>query len=212
MWSGAARRLIERVSIACADLPGPLLDVLNNDMPWHGANRAHPELSTPDLWWAHVFATYAEGLSRCGWSRAATPAGFDALRSEILDPRAYSLFEDVLPVLTALSEEGWRHVIVSNHVPELADIVTGLGIRAFFADVITSGLVGYEKPHAQMFEAAVRCAIPGAPIWMIGDNAECDCDPVEAFGANAILIRAAVPTFERHAADLWQAARLITGS
>ena len=114
--------------------------------------------------------------------------------------------------MTTLREEGWRHVIVSNHVPELAEIVAGLGIRPFFADVITSGLVGYEKPHAQIFEAAVRCAIPGAPIWMIGDDPECDCHPVGTFGANAILIRAAAPTFERHAADLWQAARLITGS
>jgi FMN phosphatase YigB (HAD superfamily) len=48
-------------------------------------------------------------------------------------------------------------------VPELADIVADLGIRAFFADVITSGLVGSEKPHARIFEAALRRAIPGAP-------------------------------------------------
>lgn len=212
MWSAAARRLIERAANACADLPAPLLSALNNEMPWHGPNRAHPELSTPELWWARVFATYADGLSRCGWSDVATPAAFDALRGEILDARAYSLFEDVVPVLTALSTEGWRHVIVSNHVPELADVVAGLGISAFFADVITSGLVGYEKPHAQMFEAAVRSAIPGAPIWMIGDNVECDCHPVRAFGAKAILVRAAAPSFERHAADLWQAARLIAGS
>jgi len=115
MWSRAARHLIERAEIACDALPGPLLEVLNKDMPWHGPNRGHPELSTPDIWWARVFA-------------------------------------------------------------------------------------------------ALRCAIPGAPIWMIGDNAECDCHPVGAFGANAILIRAAAPAFGRHAADLWQAARLITSS
>jgi len=212
MWSRAARHLIERAEIACDALPGPLLEVLNKDMPWHGPNRAHPELSTPDIWWARVFAVYAEGLARCGWSQAATPSSFEALRTEILDARAYSLFEDVVPVLTALREERWRHVIVSNHVPELADIVGDLGIGAFFTDVMTSGLVGYEKPHAQMFQAALRCAIPGAPIWMIGDNPECDCHPVGAFGANAILIRAAAPAFGRHAADLWQAARLITSS
>ena len=212
MWSRAARSLLERTSIVCDDLPGPLLEVLNNNMPWHGPNRAHPELSTSEMWWARVFATYAEGLSRCGWSHAATRAGFDALRAEILDARAYSLFEDVVPALTALREVGWRHVIVSNHVPELPDIVTGLGIREFFADVVTSGLVGYEKPHDPMFEAALRCAIPGAPIWMVGDNPECDCHPVGAFGANAILVRAAEPSFERHAADLWQVARLITSS
>jgi hypothetical protein len=81
MWSGAARRLIERASIACDRLPGPLLEVLNHDMPWRGPNRAHPELSTPDTWWARVFAIYAEGLARCGWSEAATPSGFEALRN-----------------------------------------------------------------------------------------------------------------------------------
>jgi hypothetical protein len=44
-------------------------------------------------------------------------------------------------------------------------------------------------------EAALRRAIPGAPIWMIGDNPECDSHPVGAFGANAILVRAATPAF-----------------
>lgn len=162
MWPGAVR-FLGRASIPCDGLPGPLLEVLNHDMPWHGPNRAHPELSTPHTWWARVFAIYAEGLARCGWSEVATPSGFEALRTEILDAQAYSLFEDVVPVLTTLREDGWRHVIVSNHVPELADIVADLGIQALFADVITSGLVGYEKPHARMFETAVRCSIPARP-------------------------------------------------
>lgn len=103
-------------------------------------------------------------------------------------------------------------MIVSNHVPELPEIVTGLGIGDFFADVLTSGLVGYEKPYAAIFEEALRCAMPGAPIWMIGDNPQCDCQPVAAFGASAILVRTAEPTFERYAADLRDAASLITGS
>jgi len=47
---------------------------------------------------------------------------------------------------------------------------------------------------------------------MIGDNPECDCEPLEAFGATAILVRAAEPAFTRHAADLWQAVRLIAQS
>jgi hypothetical protein len=60
MWSAAARRLIERAAIACADLPAPLQAALNSEMPWHGPNGAHPELSTPELWWARVFGTPAE--------------------------------------------------------------------------------------------------------------------------------------------------------
>lgn len=59
MWSRAAKSLLERTSIDYDALPGPLLEVLNNNMPWHAPNRAHPELSTPELWWARVFATCA---------------------------------------------------------------------------------------------------------------------------------------------------------
>jgi putative hydrolase of the HAD superfamily len=107
-------------------LPGPLLEVLNKDMPWHGPNRGPSGAEhTRHLCGPGCSPFYAEGLARCGWSQAATPSSFEALRTEILDARAYSLFEDVVPVLTALREERWRHVIVSNHVPELADIVGG---------------------------------------------------------------------------------------
>lgn len=91
MWSHAARRLIERAAIICEGLPEPLVHALNTEMPWHGAHRAHPELSTPELWWARVFTVYGEGLSRCGWSHAATASAFEALRADILDASAYSL-------------------------------------------------------------------------------------------------------------------------
>jgi putative hydrolase of the HAD superfamily len=138
MWSRAAHRLVERASIACDRLPAVLVQALNSGMPWHGPHRRHPELRTSDLWWARVFATYAEALSRCGWADAATPAAFAALRAEILDASAYSLYADVVPVLSQLRQAGWRHIIVSNHVPELEDIVTGLGLDRFFSDVLAT--------------------------------------------------------------------------
>ncbi len=123
-------------------------------------------------------------------SRAAR---LSELRADILDATRYRLFEDAVPALEQAAHDGWRQIIVSNHVPELATIVDALGIGRFFHTVITSGLIGYEKPHGRIFEAAIEHSVRGAPIWMIGDNLACDCDPVGAFGAGAILVRSVSP-------------------
>ncbi len=98
----------------------------------------------------------------------------------------------------------WREA----HVPELPRIVDDLGIGAFFHIVLTSGIVGYEKPHDRMFEAAVANSVPARPIWMLGDNVHADCLPVGAFGARAILVRA-TGDFDPRAEDLWQALAVI---
>jgi putative hydrolase of the HAD superfamily len=97
---------------------------------------------------------------------------------------------------------------VSNHVPELDAIVADLGIRRFFHSILTSGIVGYEKPHARIFEAALQQSVRDAPIWMVGDNVELDCVASEAFGAKAIHVRTA-DGFERHAEDMWAVLELI---
>lgn len=67
--------------------------------------------------------------------------------------------------------------MVSNHVPELQEIVDALGIGRVFHAVLSSGVIGYEKPHARMFEAALELTVPGAPVWMVGDSVEADCVP-----------------------------------
>ena len=73
-------------------------------------------------------------------------------------------------------------MIVSNHIPELPQLVEGLALARHFAAVVTSGIVGYEKPHEQMFEAARAHTIPGKPVWMIGDNLVSDCLAVTRLG------------------------------
>jgi putative hydrolase of the HAD superfamily len=101
--------------------------------------------------------------------------------------------------------------MVSNHVPELPELVEGLGLARHFAAVVTSGIVGYEKPHPRMFEVARTHTIPGKPVWMMGDNLVSDCLAVTPLGVQAILVRLpADPPYERQAEDLWEALRLIS--
>ena len=204
MWSEAALRL--------ATLHSPGHDVsashffrqFKRQFPWQRVT--HPELNTPELWWEAVHAAYRQAFARLGLDDRAVP--LSELRAHILDATRYPLFDDAVPALEQAAQDGWRQIIVSNHVPELAAIVDALGIRRFFHRVITSGLIGYEKPHDRIFEAATEHSVPGAPIWMIGDNLACDCAPVGAFGAEAILVRSESPDF-RCAEDLKQAVNFL---
>ena len=143
-----------------------------------------------------------------GWPASEAHAAMPDIRQHILDADRYTVFDDVVPVLTALQERGWHHLVVSNHVPELPALIEGLGLASFFDAVISSGVVGYEKPHRRMFETARAHTIGDQPIWMIGDNPSADCVAAMAFGVKAILVRTA-EGFEPRVDDLWGVLRLI---
>ncbi|HEX5108683.1 MAG TPA: HAD-IA family hydrolase [Vicinamibacterales bacterium] len=212
MWSAAALRLLDSVKPGHGVTRASLKKAMASGMPWHPPNREHPQLASAEQWWGYVFAHYARTFTALGCNEAAAEPALSSLRDDILDPEGYRLFDDVVPVLTRLAARGWRQIVVSNHVPELEAIVEGLGLGPLLGPVITSGLVGYEKPHARMFEAALSCSVAGRPIWMIGDNVEADCRPLAAFGASAILVRSAeAGIFECQAADLWAVERMIAG-
>ena len=44
----------------------------------------------------------------------------------------YLIWGDTVSGLKTLAAAGWRHVILSNHVPELSRIVEALGIGSYF--------------------------------------------------------------------------------
>jgi HAD superfamily hydrolase (TIGR01549 family) len=210
MWAEAASRIVRKVipGRSCPD--ASLLRALDEGMPWHRRDRAHPELTTPQDWWRCVFRRYVEIFEELGLAEATRPEALDEIRRDILMAQRYSIYPDVEAVLNRLSDAGWRHVMVSNHVPELPELVERLGLARHFGAIVTSGLVGYEKPHLRMFEVARTHTFAGKPVWMIGDNLVSDCLSVEALGVRAILVRAsAEPAYERQAADLWGAVRLI---
>ncbi len=38
------------------------------------------------------------------------------VRAAYLDPKAWQLFDDTIACLTTLRQQGWRQVVLSNHV------------------------------------------------------------------------------------------------
>jgi putative hydrolase of the HAD superfamily len=124
------------------------------------------------------------------------------VRAAYLHPSAWRVYPDVPACLCALTEGGWRHVVLSNHVPELEGLVTELGLRAHFAQVFTSALSGYEKPHPQAFHVALRSLPSPAVVRMVGDSYAADVLGAESIGIPAILTRRHHPSASRYVPDL----------
>jgi FMN phosphatase YigB (HAD superfamily) len=183
---------------------------LRDGFPWHDPETAHPELNDPEAWWERVETLLARAYAGCGLeaARAAELAGL--VRNRYCDPaRGWSVFDDVQPVLERLKARGWTHVILSNHIPELAQLVNGLGLSGLLDRVLTSAATGYEKPNPRAFENALHeCGDP-QERWMIGDNPEADVAGAEAAGIRAILVRRTDAEVERVAADLYAVKRII---
>lgn len=163
---------------------------MNSGFPWHAPEVVRPADQSMDAWWQQlepVFARAFRQVGRVGHDRATELAR--QVRATYLDAAAWVVFDDVAPTLTQLSALGWRHVVLSNHVPELPDLVSTLGLRRHFDAIYTSALTGVEKPHPEAFRRVVSTLPSGATVVMVGDSLEADVDGAEAAGLPAILVR-----------------------
>jgi putative hydrolase of the HAD superfamily len=175
---------------------------LRDGFPWHGHDTPHPELSvSSDAWWSALEPLLSRAYESVGVAEAAECAR--AVRGRYTT-YGWRLFDDTLPVLGRLRADGWRHVILSNHVPELAGIVAALGMDGLVERVITSAATGYEKPHPEAFRGALAAAGEPQTVWMLGDNPLADVAGAEAVGIPAILLRGSDGCDLDEAADLIQ--------
>lgn len=212
-WSGCVREVL--------DAHHPRLEIREDDLasvmrafPWHVPDVAHPELSIPDAWWRHAETLLAGGYVRLGVPAEKAARLARLVRLRFLDPRSWQLFPEVRRVLTQLRAEGWRHVILSNHVPELPALVDRLGLGELVDATVTSAATGYEKPHVRAFEIGRDAAGRPERIWMVGDNLVADIHGAERCGIPAILVRAPPDTaaeVRRYAADLRGVQRFLSG-
>jgi len=188
-WTGTLTEIVNKrypdMGIVCDDIRPYMSD---GGFPWHNPDVEHPG-QTADEWWEALFPMLVRGYRNAGVEeeRAFELAGL--VRKAYLDPSTWHLFDDTRLALEELSDSGWTHFILSNHVPELPDIVGSLGIANMFAGISTSACSGYEKPNPKAFRLLMDKLPHGSTVWMIGDNFEADVKGAEAVGIPAILVR-----------------------
>jgi len=188
-------------------------EFLLEGFPWHNPERPHPELSTPAAWWSRVESILARAYREIGYNSIESERLAQLAHELMLIPDGYTPFEETIPALKRLSSRGWRHIILSNNFHELPVLLESLLIRDFIHSCVSSAVIGYEKPHPEVFAIAMEHAGHPEKVWMIGDSVPADIRGAEAAGIPAILVHR--PTDEKveyYADNLLEAVSIIENS
>lgn len=188
MWTGCLHEVLTQHlpdhDITLEDLRPHLRD----GFPWHRPNVGHPELADPDQWWEALGPLFDRIHTSLGIDPQHFPSLRAAVRSHYCDPAHFQLYPDTVEALEVLRHAGVRATILSNHVPELGEIVSHLGLDHLVDDVFTSARTGFEKPHPEAYRAALGRTDPSAAC-MIGDNPVADKQGAIDVGMRALLVR-----------------------
>lgn len=202
-WRGCLSETLDEHQPGHGIASEQLRPFLQDGFPWHRPEIAHPELCEPEAWWTSTEDLLARAYQGVGINGERACVLARLARQRYLDASVgWCLFDDTIPTLDRLHSDSWRHVIVSNHVPELSRLVEELGLGGRIDAVFSSAVTGYEKPHRAAFEIALKhCGYPST-VWMVGDNPVADVAGAESAGIPAILVRTEAEGVTRHAADL----------
>lgn len=122
---------------------------------------------------------------------------FDDLYERFISSSAWSLAPGTRESIRYLREEGVRLGILSNWDSRLRKMLAQLEIDREFDFLVISHEVGYEKPHALIFEEALRQAgTPAGRTLHVGDSYEADILPATQLGLRTLWI---APESERSA-------------
>jgi HAD superfamily hydrolase (TIGR01549 family) len=107
----------------------------------------------------------------------------------------YQVFADVMPTTTRLHDAGVKTAIISNADSDVTDLCIHFDFAQGMDLIVTSALIGYEKPHIRTFEAAFQpLGVDPAHALHIGDQPKSD-----VLGAlNAGMRAALIDRYERH--------------
>lgn len=144
-----------------------------------------PSLDPDDslAFWTFLYRRFLEEL---GVEDDGLP---QALYNTFSDSASYKVFDDVLPVLTALEESGYRLGLISNFEGWLQNILVEQELGESFDVTVISGLEGIEKPDPAIYRLAIeRAAVEPSRAVHVGDSVTMDVEPALEVGINAVLL------------------------
>ncbi len=123
------------------------------------------------------------------------PALFVDLYERFASAQAWRLVPGIRATLRYLRGEGVRLGVLSNWDSRLQRMLLELDLESSFDVMVISHDVGYEKPHAAIFEDALRLSgsAPSRTLH-VGDSFEADIKPARALGIQTLWV---APRWER---------------
>ena len=189
-WSGALVSVLKREFPRSSVTSDEIRPHLQTGFPWHTPHVPCAVCRTAEEWWDRLTSVFERAFKLgAGLSDAQAARLASLVRPEYTNPDSWQLFEDTLPTLNALADEGWRHIVLSNHVPELDQILISIGLSQHLQAVFNSARTGLEKPNPQCFRQVSSTLPSQATCIMVGDNVAADIKGARSVGWPAILVR-----------------------
>jgi putative hydrolase of the HAD superfamily len=140
--------------------------------------RRHPELEHDEEIWVAFTERIIRGMG--GDADSAYDCAVEMTRAWE-HAEHFELFDDALPVLGVLREQGLRLGLVSNTGRNLDEFVAHHRLDVDAA--LGSGVFGRTKPHPTIFQAVLeRLEVEPAAAAMVGDSPEDDVQGARAAG------------------------------
>lgn len=113
----------------------------------------------------------------------------DAVYRRFTDAMRWRVYDEVRPLLDSLRSQGIKLGVISNWTGDLEIVLESVALHSAFDFVIDSAHYGYEKPHPQIFQEALRRAGVAAPYALhVGDSPGHDVEGALAAGLRAALL------------------------
>ncbi len=188
-WSGALLQALEEKGIEHNFNREDFRPHLSSGFPWHNPEEDHLHLSTAEEWWSGIIKIFIETYTSLGINREKAEELAELAQRFFIKPENFKLYDDTIETLQKMKDNKWNNIILSNHVPELEEIVGGLGLDKYITQCISSANVGYEKPHPEIFRIGLIKANNPQKAWMVGDNIKADIRGAGQLKIPAILVR-----------------------
>jgi putative hydrolase of the HAD superfamily len=157
--------------------------------PWQDYKRDYLHLTESSAWWENAENIFIECYKELGIHEEKAVKYVKEVRKELIKVDDFILYEDTIETLKYFKERGYTNVILSNHIPELPDIVDALGLSPYLLECISSANVGYEKPNSKIYKYALEKYNNPKEAWMVGDSFIADVKGAENVDIKGVLVR-----------------------
>jgi putative hydrolase of the HAD superfamily len=101
----------------------------------------------------------------------------------------YRTYEDVLDALARLKKQHVLRAVISNADSDVTRLCLQMGFAEHMDTIVTSALVGWEKPDARTFYAALEpFNLPASSVLHVGDQPDSDVAGARTIGMAAALL------------------------
>ena len=209
-WTTALWEVLQNEIPGCNISLEQLRPYMRSGFPWHQPETPHTHIESAETWWQMVEPLFFRAYVGVGCDTELAQKMASCFRETYLNLDQWFVYDDVLPVFQSLAAEGWNHVLLSNHVPELGIILSHFGLSKYFYKIFNSANMGYEKPNPQAFNLVLHALPDVDDIWMVGDNIKADVEGASKLGISAILVRRYHPEAQHYAETLYDVRNIIS--